>query len=139
MTIVYAVQSSPVAWPVARSYLLSRPEIAGIVGDRVKPIMPTTFPGLRVTELSTSHHRRWSRAYLQIDCWHTNQHAADALAQTVMDVFTALGQYVTGAAVLTADDDWTAAQMPDATVTVSGGAPQPRTIVTGHVFIHPQP
>lgn len=133
--MVDAVQVSPVPWVVLRGFLLSRTEITDRVGTRVLPRMPSPFPGIRLTEITVAKKRPWSRAYMQLDCWHNDQHSADALGGAVADLMLALHQYVTEAAVLVSDFDWNAAQMADPSVTLPGGAPQPRSIVTGHVWV----
>ncbi len=137
MTMVDVVQVSPVPWTVLRGFLLSRTEITSRVGTRVLPRMPDSFPGIRVTEITVKKGRPWSRAYMQLDCWANDQHAADTLGGVVADVMLALHQYVTDAAVLVSDYNWHAAQTADPSVTLAGGQPQPRSIVVGHVWVRP--
>lgn len=135
--MVDPVQVSPVPWVVLRGFLLSRTEITSQVGTRVLPRMPSPFPGIRLTEITSRTGRRWSHAHMQLDCWHTDQHSADALGVVVKELMLALHQYVTVEAVLVSDLGWHSAPMPDPSVTLSGGAPQPRSIVLGNVSVRP--
>lgn len=137
MTMVDPVQVSPVPWVVLREFLLSRTEITSRVGTQVLPRMPATFPGIRLIEITVKKGRPWSRAYMQFDCWADDQRSADDLAGALADLLLALHQYVTDSVVLVSDVDWHAAQMPDTSVTLAGGQPQPRSILTGHVWLRP--
>lgn len=130
----------PVVFDVVNTYLRARPEVTGLVGARISRDMPPAtasprWPAVRITVLSAPEviPRVWVRALVQIDCWATGQGQADHLAETVRAVLRGSANHTTTAAVMGETTDLATRPMPDTTLTPH----QPRSIVTGHVWIRP--
>lgn len=127
----------PVPLKVVRAYLLAQTAITTITSTRITSEMPQTFPGIRITEISTVEPtpRRWARSLVQFDCWHTTQENADILARTVAAALRESANYETTGAVMGETDDVAIRSEPDATLHPR----QPRAIVTAHIWVRPNP
>ena len=132
----------PVGFSVLNSYLRSRPELTGLVATRISRVMPPElavprFPALRLTELTSVEliPRVWVRMLVQVDCWAVTQLGADELGRVVVGVLRASAGYITARAVLGETQDLAVRAEPDESLTPL----QPRSIVTGHVWVRPNP
>ncbi len=127
----------PVGIAAVQAYLRSRPELTATTGQRIGGFMMRPFPSVRITEISSNvvAARRLVRMLLQADCWAATQADADRLARLVWAVIEEAPNYQTTGAVITGVDDLSARSEPDSTLDPH----QPRSIVTGHVWLRPNP
>ena len=130
----------PVGFTILNTYLRARTEVTALVSTRIGRVMPgkdatPRFPAIRITELTSVEvvPRVWMRMYVQFDCWAATQLQADQLARTVVAVLRASGNFTTDDAVLGETQDLAVRSAPDESIEPS----QPRSIVTGHVWIRP--
>lgn len=140
MTLAEPVVIHPVGVVVVRSYLLSRPEVTALVGQRVGTSMPSSsasprFPALRLHEITSNEviPHAWMRMLLQVDCWGVTPLGAMQLARVVLGVLRVSANYVHPDAVLGETQDLSIRYEPDTSLNEA----QPRSIVTGHVWIRP--
>jgi hypothetical protein len=138
--VVDPVVIHPLGITLTRSYLLSRSEVTSLVGQRVSMMMPDAtalprWPAVRLTEIITTEAtpRVWTTMLLQADCWAATQPDADRLARVLIGVLRASANYVTAQAVMGESENLTAKAAPDSSL----NPPQPRSIVTGHVWLRP--
>lgn len=124
---------------VLRAYLLSVPEVTTRVGTRIatKVASPPVWPAIRITDLTVVERvpRRIDRVLVQLDCFAATEPEAHLLARGVTAALRASRNYLHATAVLGGADDLSASPMPDETFT----PPQPRWVVTAHIYLHPVP
>lgn len=142
--------ADPVIHPDAAAahiaWLLDREVVVALTGDRIGTRMPPKdvipqWPAIRVTVIDAPvvQDHRWVRALVQFDCWADRQLAANQLAALVTGHLTqATGAVVLeGTAVLGGPEPGTLATRPAPDTTVTPD--QPRAIVTGQLWIRPNP
>jgi hypothetical protein len=132
----------PAAVPVVRHLFLATPELTAVVRQRVADVLPPEgssprWPAVRITELSTLEvvPRRLGRSLLQIDCLADDQTGADQLGRIVLATLRDAANHRAPGAVMGESTDLAVRAQPDETLTPA----IPRSIVTGHVFIRPDP
>lgn len=138
----------PLGIDVLREYLLSRSEITGLVGARIStsmpppptPAAPVRWPAIRHTDLNTVIvvPRRWGRMLLQIDYWATTQRLADQGGRVVVAVLQETANFIPldRGAVLGEATDLVLRTDADESL---GSPAQPRSIVTCHLPVRPNP
>lgn len=130
----------PLGISVLRSFLLQHTEITGIVGQRIGTSMetgPVKFPSLRLHEITSNEviARRFMRMLVQIDCWAERQVEADRLARVVIGVLRDSANYMTPDAVMGESTDLSTRAQADHSL----NPPQPRSIISAHIWVRPRP
>jgi hypothetical protein len=127
----------PLGISVLRAYLLTVPEVTGLVGTRIGHEMVQPFPSLRLNEITSNEvvARRLVRMLTQIDCWAARQHEADRLARVVIGALRESANFMVTGAVMGETRDLSTRSEPDTSIQ----PPQPRAIVMANVVLRPNP
>ena len=137
------VVTQPDALVVIRSYLLATPEVTSLC-PRIATVVPAggPWPFLRVAVLNTYEEfpRRVFRAMAQLDAYGPpdapgGPQQAGLVARAAWGALEASAAWVGQGAVITGADGMSLSYMPDDGFT----PPLPRWLVTGYVYMRPDP